>query len=81
MAASHVQRLINSQVARLREIQLIGDQHLDQLNEDFTTSQLQSQLDAINATWAEAEATNIDLIGLHFDTTELYIAEDCCGRF
>jgi hypothetical protein len=42
MAASHVQRLINSQVARLREIQLIGDQHLDQLNEDFTTSQLQS---------------------------------------
>jgi hypothetical protein len=37
-------------------------------------------LDAINETWAEAKATNIDFIGRHFDTTELYIAEDCYGR-
>jgi hypothetical protein len=38
MAASHVRRIINSQVARLREIQLIGDRLLDQPNEAFITS-------------------------------------------
>jgi hypothetical protein len=63
MAGSHVRRIINSQITRLREIQLIGDRLLDQHNEAFITSQLQSRLDAINATWAEAKATNIDLMG------------------
>jgi hypothetical protein len=77
MAAYHVRRLINSQVARLREILVICDLPLDQPNE---VSQLQSRLDAINATWAEAKATNIDLIGRNLDTTERYIAEDCFGR-
>jgi hypothetical protein len=80
MAAHHVRRLINSQVARLREIQLIGERLIDQLNETFFTSQLQSRLDAINATWAEAKATNIDLIERNLDTMETYIAEDCFGR-
>jgi hypothetical protein len=79
MAASHV-RVINSKVARLREIQLIGDRLFGQPNEAFITSQLQSRLDARNATWAVAKATNIDLIGCNLDTTELYIVDDCFGR-
>jgi hypothetical protein len=74
IAAFHVRRLINSQVARLREIQLRGDQR------GFHHFTIQYRLDAINTTWAEAKATNKDFIGILLDTTEPYIDEECFGR-
>jgi hypothetical protein len=80
MAPSQVKRLVNNQVARLREIQLVVERLSEHPAESFTTSQLQSRLDSINATWAEVKATNIDLIGRNMDPSEPYISEDRFAR-
>jgi hypothetical protein len=80
MAPSQVKRLVNTQVARLREIQLVGERLSEHPAEFFTMSQLQSRLDSINATWAEVKATNVELIDRNMDPSEPYISENRFAR-
>jgi hypothetical protein len=63
MAPTQSRRLINSQAARLGEIQLVSERLIGQPYESFTWMQLQSCLDSINVKWAEAKSANADLLG------------------
>jgi hypothetical protein len=67
-------------MSALNEIQLVGERLSEHPAESFTTSQLQSQLDSINAMWAEMKATNIELISRNMDPSEPYISEDRFAR-